>query len=145
MKKYLFLILICFQFQNSFSMENYPKEVLNLVNKERVKKNLKVLKLNRTLNKISINKSNDMSKAKYFGHNSKKYGSPFDMIKKEGIKYRTAGENIAKGQKTSSYVVETWMESKGHKDNILNPNFTEMGIGKDSFNENIWTQIFIGN
>ena len=145
MKKFLFLLSLFTLFQGVFATRNYHQEVLNLVNKERTRHNLTSLHLNNKLNKVAKLKSNDMSKEKYFSHNSKKYGSPFDMMKKEKIKYKSAAENIAKGQKTSQHVFKSWMESKGHRKNILNPRYTEMGVGKDDYQENIWTQVFIGN
>ena len=60
----------------------------------------------------------------YFDHTSPTYGSPFDMMKKFGISYRTAGENIAKGQRTPQEVMNSWMNSSGHRANILNSSFT---------------------
>ena len=86
-----------------------------------------------------------MSKQNYFGHKSEKHGTSFDIMKTKGIKYQTGGENIAKGQLTSTHVMKTWMRSRKHRNNILNPTFTEMGIGRDGHKDNIWTQIFIGN
>lgn len=78
----------------------------------------------------------------YFSHTSPTYGSPFDMMKKFGISYTAAGENIAKGQRTPQEVVTAWMNSEGHRANILNKNYTHIGVG---FEENgyIWTQQFI--
>ncbi len=119
--------------------------ILNLINKERTSTGVKPLILNKKLNKLAKIKSNDMSQNNYFGHNSSTLGSPFNLIKKNNIKYLTAGENIAKGQKTPLEVVSSWMNSSGHRKNILNPKFQEMGIARDSSNKNIWTQLFIGN
>ena len=151
----------CFSFFGLFKKDNETKEitkvevgkknqvteqqqVLELVNKERVKKGLVPLKLNKKLNDIALKKSNDMAINNYFSHNSKKLGTPFEQMKKSGIKYKTAGENIAKGQKTPQEVMTTWMNSKGHRDNIMNPKFTEMGISRDTQNKYVWTQNFIG-
>ncbi|MFA5246207.1 MAG: CAP domain-containing protein, partial [Pedobacter sp.] len=64
----------------------------------------------------------------YFSHTSPTYGSPFDMIKAEGVSYRYAGENIA-GNSTASRAMTAWMQSEGHRANILNPNFTHIGLG----------------
>ena len=82
----------------------------------------------------------------YFSHTSPTYGSPFDMMKKFNISYRAAGENIAKGQKTPAEVVKAWMNSQGHRENILNSKYTEIGVGvaKDSKGTLYWTQMFIG-
>ena len=79
----------------------------------------------------------------YFSHTSPTYGSPFDMIKNFGISYRTAGENIARGQRTPLEVMDAWMNSAGHRANILNASFTQIGVGYVS-DGNYWTQMFIG-
>lgn len=143
MKKTVFLIFFLFSIL-VFPMSKDQISILKMVNKERVSRGLKPMVLNAKLNKLAKLKSNDMYKNKYFSHNSPKYGSPFDLMKKYNVKYMTAGENIAKGQDTSQYVMKMWMESKGHRKNILNPRFKEMGVSKDEFGENIWTQMFIG-
>ena len=70
-----------------------------------------------------------MHDKRYFSHQSPTYGSPFDMMKQFGITYRTAGENIAMGQSTPQAVVNAWMNSKGHRANILNASFTQIGMG----------------
>ena len=110
---------------------------------QKEKQGLKPLTLDEKLSKVARTKSQDMKDNNYFDHNSPTYGSPFDMMKKFGITYRTAGENIAKGQKTPQEVVKAWMNSEGHRKNIMNPNFTHIGVGyvKDG---NYWTQQFIG-
>lgn len=125
------------------SVSAYEKEVVDLTNAERTKRGLKPLKLDEKLSGVARKKSEDMRNKNYFDHNSPTYGSPFDMMKKFGITYRTAGENIAKGQRTPKEVVQAWMNSEGHRKNILNPDFTNIGVGyvKDG---NIWTQQFIG-
>ncbi len=82
----------------------------------------------------------------YFSHTSPTYGSPFDMMKQFGISYKTAGENIAMGQKTPSEVVTAWMNSEGHRKNILSSSFTQIGVGvaKNANGQLYWTQMFIG-
>ena len=87
-------------------------------------------------------KSKDMSSKGYFSHTSPTYGSPFDQMKQFGVSYRSAGENIAMGQRTPEEVVRGWMNSPGHKANILSSDFTHIGIGYDK-NGNYWTQQFI--
>ena len=83
-----------------------------------------------------------MQKNNYFDHNSPTYGSPFDMMKKFGISYKSAGENIAQGQRTPEEVVQAWMNSAGHRANILNSGFTHIGVGYVE-SGNYWTQEFI--
>lgn len=121
------------------SIEN---EILTIVNNERSKQGLRSLTLNWELSRVAKIKSQDMNDNRYFSHQSPTYGSPFDMMRKFGINYRYAGENIAMGQKTSSQVMTDWMNSSGHRANILNANFTQLGVGKYDTH---WTQQFIGN
>lgn len=124
---------------------NYQKEVLNLVNKERTSRGLSALKLNDSLSNVATTKSQDMIDKNYFDHTSPTYGSPFDMMKRFGISYNAAGENIAMGQSSPQEVMNSWMNSPGHRKNILNPNFTELGVGVAKKGSTLyWTQMFIG-
>lgn len=125
---------------------SFQKEVVRLVNVERAKLGLAQLSLNAKLSNVATLKSQDMINKNYFSHTSPTYGSPFEMMKKFNISYKTAGENIAKGQKTPAQVVNAWMNSQGHRENILNKNYTEIGIGvaKDAKGTLYWTQMFIG-
>ncbi|MGG1243501.1 CAP domain-containing protein [Bacillus cabrialesii] len=125
------------------SVSAYEKKVVALTNAERQKQGLKPLQIDETLSKSARAKSQDMKDKNYFDHQSPTYGSPFDMMKSFGISYKTAGENIAKGQKTPEEVVKAWMNSEGHRKNILNPNFTHIGVGYVE-SGSIWTQQFIG-
>ena len=128
------------------SVSAYEKEVVTLTNKERTKRGLKPLTLDTELSKMARDKSKDMVANHYFDHQSPTYGSPFDMMKRYGISYSYAGENIAAGQKTPEDVVEAWMNSEGHRENILNPNFTKIGVGyvQGGSYGSYWTQEFIG-
>lgn len=123
---------------------SYAQQVLNLVNAERAKHNLAPLKLSSSVNKVAQAKADDMKKNNYFDHNSPTYGSPFNMLKSFGVSYKTAGENIAKGQKTPQAVVNAWMNSEGHRANILNKNFKELGVGYTGGSSPYWVQMFIG-
>lgn len=124
------------------SVSAYEKEVIRLVNKERTSRSLPALKEDWQLSRVARYKSEDMRARNYFSHTSPTYGSPFEMMKNFGINYKSAGENIAKGQRTPEAVVSAWMNSPGHKANILNSSYTHIGVGyvKDG---NIWTQMFI--
>ncbi|WP_286164061.1 CAP domain-containing protein [Bacillus sp. AFS088145] len=128
---------------NSASLSAYESKVVDLTNAERTKAGLKPFTVNATLSKTARLKSQDMTDKNYFDHTSPTYGSPFDMMKQFGITYSYAAENIAKGQKTPEEVVTAWMNSAGHRANILNPNLTQIGVGYDS-RSNAWTQQFIG-
>ncbi len=125
------------------SVSDYEKKVVELVNEIRKDYGLSELKLNTKLCAVAKEKSQDMKDNNYFSHTSPTYGSPFDMIKSFGISYRTAGENIAMGYRTPEEVVDGWMNSEGHRANILNGSFKEIGMGHVA-NGNYWTQMFIG-
>lgn len=133
------------QGSNLDDVNSIEKEVVRLVNIERGKNGLKALEIDAELSKVARTKSKDMADKGYFSHTSPTYGSPFDMMKKFGIKYSYAGENIAKGQPTAESVVKAWMNSEGHRANILSKNFTKIGVGyyKDSKGTAYWTQMFI--
>ncbi len=121
---------------------NYENEVTRLVNEIRVKNGLKPLAADWELSRVARYKSQDMKDNNYFSHTSPVYGSPFNMIKNFGISYRSAAENIAKGQRTPQAVVNAWMNSSGHRANILNPSYTKIGVGYVA-EGNYWTQMFI--
>ena len=123
----------------------YEQQVVDLVNKERAAAGLPALKTNAKLAGVAEKKAEDLRDNNYFDHQSPTYGSPFDMMKQFGITYSAAGENIAKGQKTPSDVMNGWMNSPGHRANILNANFTEIGVGfvTDSNGTTYWVQHFI--
>jgi len=124
-------------------LSEFELEVVELTNNERAKAGLAALEVDEELSRVAREKSRDMSVSGYFDHNSPNYGSPFDMMRSYGVTYQTAGENIAKGQRSPQEVVNAWMNSEGHRANIMNPNFTHIGVG---FVEtgNHWTQMFIG-
>ncbi|MFA5527669.1 MAG: SafA/ExsA family spore coat assembly protein [Peptostreptococcales bacterium] len=123
----------------------FELEVIRLVNVERSKNGLKPLSENWELSRVARYKSEDMMSKGYFSHTSPTYGSPFDMMRNFGIRYQTAGENIAYGQKSAAQVMEGWMNSSGHRANILNANFTQIGVGYavKSNGTPYWTQMFI--
>lgn len=122
-------------------MSQFASQVITLVNQERAKQGLKSLTADDALNKVALAKAQDMSQNNYFDHTSPTYGSPFEMMKKFGISYSYAGENIAKGQKTPTEVVNAWMNSAGHRANILNANYTHIGVG---YYNGYWAQEFVG-
>ena len=119
------------------------REIVDLVNEIRSANGLQTLTLNEELCNVARIKSQDMHDKGYFSHTSPTYGSPFDMMKQFGITYRTAGENIAMGYPTAEAVVDGWMNSEGHRANILNASFTEIGVGYVA-DGNYYTQMFIG-
>ena len=127
----------------STSVLDYEQQVVTLVNAERAKYGLAALTLDETLCGCARVKSQDMHDQGYFSHTSPTYGSPFDMMRAFGVSYRTAGENIAMGYATPAAVVEAWMNSEGHRANILSANYTTLGVGYVA-DGGYWTQWFIG-
>ena len=113
----------------SSSTTAFETEVVRLVNQRRAEHGLMPLTLDWQLSRVARYKSQDMKDLGYFSHTSPTYGSPFQMMKSFGISYRTAGENIAKGYASPEAVVNSWMNSQGHKDNILNETYKSAAIG----------------
>lgn len=130
---------------NINEIKTVEAEVIRLTNLERVKNGLPELKSNWELSRVARYKSADMRDNKYFGHTSPVYGGPFQMISDFGIWYSAAGENIAKGYASAAAVVQGWMNSSGHRANILNAGYTHIGVGLaiDSYGTKTWTQMFI--
>ncbi|WP_100333754.1 MULTISPECIES: SafA/ExsA family spore coat assembly protein [Bacillus] len=121
------------------------REVIRLTNAERAKHGLPALKEDWELSRVARYKSQDMRDSNYFAHNSPNYGSPFTMMRNFGINYRTAAENIAAGQRSAQEVVQQWMNSPGHRANILKNDVTHIGVGyvEGGSYRTYWTQMFI--
>ncbi|HDX9707612.1 TPA: serine protease [Bacillus thuringiensis] len=124
------------------NLSQFEQRVVELTNIERTKQGLPALQVDMNLSKVARLKSADMQKNHYFDHTSPTYGSPFDMMRKFDISYSSAGENIAQGQRTPEEVVQAWMDSPGHRANILNHSYTHIGVGYVE-SGNYWTQEFI--
>lgn len=127
------------------ALHSLELELFYLTNAERIKAGLKPLVLDVNNSKVARIKSKDMHDNKYFDHNSPTYGSPFEMIKKHGITYKGAGENLAAGFETAAEVTKGWMESPGHRENLLRDSFERVGFGfYEGTNEykRYYTQIF---
>ncbi|UZN01050.1 CAP domain-containing protein [Lysinibacillus sp. MHQ-1] len=120
----------------------FEQEVVKLTNAERTKAGLSPLQTDDKLMAAAREKSQDMQSNNYFSHTSPTFGSPFDRMKALGITYKSAGENIAQGQRSPQEVVQAWMDSPGHRANILNGKFTHIGVGYVK-SGNYWTQQFI--
>lgn len=119
-------------------------EVVKLVNNERAKRGLMALKSDWQIARVARYKSQDMINKGYFDHYSPTYGSPFKMMESFQIKFSAAAENIARGQRTPAEVMSAWMNSTGHRNNILSPVYTHIGVGlaKDKNGVCYWTQMF---
>ena len=126
----------------SSDMNDFEQQVVKLTNAERTKAGLAPLQTDVKLMASAREKSLDMQKNNYFSHTSPTLGSPFDQMKARGIAYKAAGENIAKGQRTPQEVVKAWMDSPGHRANIMSSSFTHIGVGYVESGYH-WTQQFI--
>ena len=124
-------------------VSGYEQQVVSLVNAERARYSLPALTLRSDLCAYARVKSDDLRTGGYFSHESPTYGSPFDMMKSFGITYNHAGENIAMGYSTPEAVVSAWMNSEGHRANILSASYTELGVGYVA-DGGYWTQWFVG-
>lgn len=128
------------------NMGGFEAQVLALTNQQRATAGLRPCAgTDANLNRSARAKSQDMASNNYFAHQSPTYGDPFAMMRNFGVTFNSAGENIAMGQQTPQAVVDAWMNSPGHRANIMNGSFTHLGIGyvvKDG--KPYWTQQFIG-
>lgn len=128
------------------STSEFEKQVFNLVNEERSKNGLSPLTWNNSVADVARAHSKDMGERNFMSHTNPDGLSPFDRLKNAGISYTMAAENIAAGQSTPQQVMQSWMNSDGHRKNILNPNLTQIGIGyynSGSSYKHYWTQCFI--
>lgn len=123
---------------------SFEKQVLDLVNEQRAQNGLSALVWDDALASVARAHSEDMRDRHFFSHTNPDGLSPFDRIKSYGISYRSAGENIAAGQTTPAEVVQAWMNSSGHRANILNEGYTKLGVGYASGGSygHYWTQNF---
>ena len=123
------------------------KEVIKLCNNERAKRNFAPLVEDDLLNKLALLKSQDMVAKSYFAHESPTYGYAKDMMRMYNVKYSWLGENIGRANdyNTPQQLVNKWMDSSTHRDNILNPNFTKIGVAYvgDKNGKVYWTQLFL--
>lgn len=132
--------------QVSAGQSSMTSQVVNLVNSERAAQGLMALQKDSRLAALAQQKAEDMAKSQYFSHTSPTYGSAFDMLKAAGYSYKTAGENIAMGQKSAASVMDGWMHSSGHRANILHTSYEKIGVGYAVSADGMpyWVQIFAG-
>ncbi|MEP0916314.1 CAP domain-containing protein [Leptolyngbya sp. DQ-M1] len=117
----------------------FEQQVFDLTNQQRMQQGLPPLTLNLTLNDVAEKHSQDMATRNYFSHQGLDGSQPWDRMRTGGYSYSRAAENIAFGQPTPQDVVTAWMNSPGHRQNILNPNLKELGVG---YHNGYWTQNF---
>lgn len=131
----------------SDEITNLENEVFRLANEERMRADLPALSLDSEIAKVARAKSEDFINNNYFAHNSPQYGSPFEMLRTFGVNYSAAAENIASGQNNAKAAINHWMNSAGHRANILNSTFNKTGVGvaRDRNGNLYWTQLFVRN
>ncbi len=131
------IIIFLFSFNFTFASEITSENVINNINSIRKQNSLSELNVNPALQLAAYEKSVDMIVRNYFDHYA--FGlTPWMFIKNKGYDYSIAGENLAMGFSTSEGVVNAWMNSPGHRANILNPEYEDIGVGvvKGTFAEN---------
>ena len=126
-------------------LQTFEQECIRLINVQRANNGLPALSTNWELCRVARYKSEDMILKNYFSHTSPTYGSPFTMMQSFGLRFSAAAENIAYGQRTAQEVVNAWMNSPGHRANILSRSYTHTGVGvaKKSNGTLYWTQMFM--
>ena len=124
--------------------DSLAAQTINLVNNERQQQNLAALKQDNALSAIAQAKAEDMANNNYFAHNSPTYGTVGNMLDHFGYNWTAYGENIAKGYTSAETVVQGWMESPGHRANILQSRFTNIGTGyaTDQNGTTHWVHLF---
>ncbi|MDO4333181.1 MAG: CAP domain-containing protein [Eubacteriales bacterium] len=121
---------------------SYALQILDLVNAERAKAGLSQLKLDKNVTAAANVRAKEIQQS--FSHTRPDGSSFSSALTQQGISFKRNGENIAWGQKSPEQVMNAWMNSDGHRDNILNPNFENIGIGyyQDANGTNYWVQLF---
>ncbi len=127
------------------SLKSFEDEVVRLINIERTNRGIPALQPHWELSRVARCKSQDMIDKNYFAHTSPTYGTPFTMMQNFGLRFSSAAENIAYGQRTAKEVVAAWMNSPGHRENILSRSYTHTGVGaaKKANGTLYWTQMFM--
>lgn len=108
-------------------LSDEEREILDLINEERIEYGLEKLEACEELQKVAKLKAEDLVNNSYFSHTSPTYGTPFEMLKSQGVVYTVAGENLA-GNETGPRAVNAWMNSPAHKENILDSDYKYTGI-----------------
>ena len=113
-------------------------KVFEIVNQERIKAGVKPLKFNNDMYKAAMVRAKECDES--FSHDRPNGTSCFTALKEAGVKYFSAGENIAMGYRTPADVMKGWMDSEGHRNNILDPDFTDFACGV--YRSGYWSQFF---
>jgi len=125
---------------NASGANDFELEIIRLTNIERAAEGLSPVELYTPLMMAARFKAQSMSDLDYWSHENPVYGEFFNIPREIfGITQRSLGENLARGNRTPEEIVQSWMDSQGHRENILNPIYTRVGVG---FHNNHWTQKF---
>ncbi|MGC5050612.1 CAP domain-containing protein [Micromonospora sp. DT48] len=127
---------------SSAGVASEAEEVVALVNAERAKAGCGALSINDKLMTAAQRHSQDQADHQNMSHTGSDGSDPGDRIDRVDYAWRTYGENVAWNQRTPAAVMDAWMNSPGHRQNILNCAFTEIGVGVASSNGPYWTQVF---
>ena len=128
---------------NQNTTKQFQQEVLRLVNKERAAEGLAAMVLDETLCNAAMVRAEEITKV--FSHTRPDGRDCFSIFKELGIQYRAVGENIAAGQQTPASVMDSWMNSQGHRENIMSKEFNKLGVGyvkTTSGYGSYWVQVF---
>ena len=146
MKRVLRIFVCCFFLLGAYVYADFESEVIELVNVERGAEGLPPLSTDANLTSAARGHSEDMGLHNYFSHTGLDGRTPCERMTDAGYSWNYCGENIAAGQPTPEDVIDTWMASPGHRNNILNPNFCDIGVGyayvAGSSYGHYWTQNF---
>lgn len=111
-----------------FASNISPERVVEVTNQKRAEQGLSPLKINNKLSEAAQRKAGDMFAFNYWAHSSPSGRTPWQFFQEVGYKYLYAGENLARDFMDSESVVDAWMNSPTHRDNVLNPNYKEIGL-----------------
>jgi len=141
------IVLYCIFYLSPFAWASeFDSELLSLTNAERAKSGLSALQLSCHLGNAAQKHAEDMATNNYFSHTGLDGSRPWDRTDREGYNSSRVGENIAAGYNSPESTIQTWMNSQGHRDNILNANYTEIGFGyvydTSSQYRSYWVQVF---
>lgn len=140
------LLVILITFSATTAASQYDAELLRLTNLERQKAGVAALSLSNQLNQAAQNHADDMAKNNYFSHTGLNGSTMSDRVNATGYTYSSLGENIAAGRSTPADTIKQWMNSQGHRENILNSNYTEIGFGYSHLDSSkyrhYWVQVF---
>jgi uncharacterized protein YkwD len=129
-----------------FSFSAPETDLINEINKQRAAYGVRELVMNHEASRLARYRSEEMVALEFFGHSSRIYGEPDEMLLRFGVPFASLGINIAMGQENASEVLNAWLSSAPHRENLLNENFTSVGVGL-AFDEDIpyWTLILISS